>query len=90
MLNNESDYIKFKSRCNVATWFDLPTLNELNENNIKIVHSSMYNNIVIEELYLHVLENVTRQFLKNITVIYSMHVLKGFKTNQVIHTIKAL
>ena len=30
------------------------------------------------------------KFLKNITAIYSMHVLKGLKTNHVIHTIKAI
>ncbi len=34
--------------------------------------------------------NHTRQFLKNITVIYSMHVMNGLKTNHVIHTIKAI
>ena len=90
MLNTESDYIKFKSRCNVAAWFDLPTLNELNENNVKIVHSLEHDDTIIEERYLHELENITRQFLKNITAIYSMHVLNGLKTNHVIHTIKAI
>ena len=90
MLNNEADYLKFKSRCNVATWFNLPSLTELNENNVKIVHSLEHDDTIIEERYLHELENITRQFLKNITVIYSMHVMNGLKTNHVIHTIKAI
>ncbi len=84
-INTQDDYLKFKSRCNVASWFDIPTLNELNENNIKIVHEDIY-----EERYLHELENITRQFLKNITSIYSLHVMNGLATNHVIHIIKAL
>ena len=48
MLNNEADYLKFKSRCNVATWFNLPSLTELNENNVKIVHSPEHDDTIIE------------------------------------------
>lgn len=81
-----NDYLQFKSRCNVASWFNIPTLKELNDNNIKIVHSVT----IIEERYLHELENITRQFLKNITSIYSLHVMNGLATNHVIHIIKAI
>lgn len=84
-INTQYDYLKFKSRCNVASWFDIPTLNELNENNIKIVHEDIY-----EERYLQETENLIRQFVKNINSIYSITSMNGLSTNYIMHIIKAI
>lgn len=84
-INTQDDYLKFKSRCNVASWFYIPTLNELNENNIKIVHEDIY-----VERYLQETENLIRQFVKNINSIYSITSMNGLSTNYIMHIIKAI
>ena len=75
-MNTENDYKMFASRCNPSEDFILPTLEELNQNGIAIIHN-VNKNVVTRVMYgAHdgpdLDENLTRKFLSVCKEIYSI------------------
>ena len=73
-MNTEHDYKLFLERSSSSDDFILPTLEELNSNNIKIIHTT--NDVVTRQMYGvidgELDENKTRKFLTVCDKIFSI------------------
>lgn len=80
-MNTENDYKMFVARCNPSEDFILPTLEELNQNGIAIIHNVNGGNVVDRQMYgAHdgpdLDENLTRKFLSVCKEIYSIEKIR--------------